>query len=292
MADISHCQPNQLVRRAWMWRWGSLAFIIPISVGLGSLLAPIAAIAAIPLWLVCRRAGGLAYAGAAGEVAAMNILKNLPADHIVFNQVRMPCAAAREGFLEADYVVVAPNRVVVVEVKHNYGEIIASVKSASWNVSRYSKTVTMRSPALQVSRHVAALGSWLRAKGAPGVWVEPAVFFSNPNSSYLHNKQSAASNVSLIGPGELLDYFSFCQPTDRPVNQKAVVLALEALRSWEADRAEGKITKPAIPKKHPSRINEPRPSAASQTVEATNIRDFTASNSDANISTPRKNRLR
>ncbi len=239
MADLSHCQPNQLARRAWLWRWGSLLVLSPIAVGLGALLTPVAAVAMVPIWALCRRAGALAHAGATGELAALHAFKALPDDHIVFNQVRLPCPAAYDGFLEADYVVVAPHRVAVVEVKNNPGEIQAAVKGASWNIVRHSKMATMRSPSLQVMRHVAALGGWLRTHGAPSVWVEPAVYFSHPGASYRHTPQTADSKVSLVGPDELAAYFAFRQPTDRRIDQKAVIAALEALREWERARAAG-----------------------------------------------------
>lgn len=255
MADLTHVVPNRLARRAAWWRWGSRGLVLTGLAAAAVAFSPLAMVLAIPAWHLTRRLGALARSGAEGEASALEALRKLPDDHIVFNQVRIPCPQAREGFLEADFVVVAPQRLAVIEVKNNRGFIHLSVADPLWKVEKPLGNDTMRSPVLQVLRHAAVLGTWLREHGARGVWVEPAVYFSHPKASFSYQKATTA--VSLVASGDLPAYFAHLQANDRSFDRAAVVKTLLALREWDVRRQQG-FPEPEPPHPEPETVFRPR----------------------------------
>lgn len=102
--------------------------------------------------------------GAVGEDNTISLLSRLPDTFTIYNQVDIPNSKSKTGFNEADVIVVGPEAVFVIEVKHNNGAIIGSEAEKEWSVNKvgrggkpYSKM--MRNPISQVKKLV-----WLLAE--------------------------------------------------------------------------------------------------------------------------------
>lgn len=96
-------------------------------------------------------------------------LSQLPDTFTVYNQVYIPNVKSRTGFNEADVIVVGPNAVFVIEVKHNSGSITGADSDREWQIKKASRGgivygKTMRNPISQVKRLVWLLAGELKAK--------------------------------------------------------------------------------------------------------------------------------
>ena len=124
-------------------------------------------------------------AGAEGEERTLRQLKTLPSAYTLFNQLDIPSAPSRTGAMEADLVVVGPNGVFVIEVKHNNGTIFGDNASPQWPVAKVGPRggayqSAMRNPIRQLGGQIAALKGYLKSQSIEGVWIEGIVYFSNP----------------------------------------------------------------------------------------------------------------
>lgn len=124
-------------------------------------------------------------AGAIGEESGLTLLRRLPADYKVFNQVLVPSARGKPR--EIDFAVVGPNGVFVVEIKHNHGRITGHVDEASWSAMKVGRGGTryatrVRNPVQQVRGATAVLAAWLKAEGVK-TWVQGIVVFTNDHAS-------------------------------------------------------------------------------------------------------------
>jgi hypothetical protein len=93
------------------------------------LLATVIKPVCIPLWVLiwlaiyqsAKKSGSaIMQAGAAGEDHALTHLSRLSDEYTVFNQICLPDSKSRTGYREADFVVVGPNGVVIIENKCNH----------------------------------------------------------------------------------------------------------------------------------------------------------------------------
>ena len=120
------------------------------------LLASVIIPVCIPFWAIIWFAiyqsvkkGGSAVmlAGAAGEDHALTHLSGLSDEYTVFNQICLPDSRSRTGFREADFVVVGPNGVFIIENKCNLhllhgncrdkggcADIVVLCKSLNWGL--------------------------------------------------------------------------------------------------------------------------------------------------------------
>ena len=84
--------------------------------------------------LVVTKGHPILLAGAAAEDWVMERLKQLTDTFTVYNQVDIPNAKSRTGFNEADIIVVGPNAVFVIKVKHNNGHIRGADSDSEWRL--------------------------------------------------------------------------------------------------------------------------------------------------------------
>ena len=254
MANLIHVVRNRIQSRATWSRWGTgLGLLAGVALA-AWVVAPVAWVLAIPALMVARRTGRIAHSGAEGEAATLALLKQLPDDHVVFNQLKIPCPGSKTGWVEADFVVVSPTRVTVIETKNHRGFIEAVGNQRQWAVQGLGgRVTTMANPCAQVRRHAALLGTWLRHPGGGGeraggvkAWVETAVYFAHPRSGFTHD--TMPGGVALLAHGQLLGHLNTPLPNDRPQDVGRVIEALVALRSWvpgqplPAVAAEAKVT--------------------------------------------------
>lgn len=231
MANLDGVALNRLWLSARIKQTGFLAATIAGSAVLALIGLPwVAGAAAVAGVVGAPRIARRQIVGARGERLAIAELKRLPDDHYVFNQVRIPRSWSPTGFLEADLVVVSPTRVAIIEVK-NYGGAAAPVSTGrSWQVKGRSGVRQLRNPIDQAVGQAQALGEWLRDHGQR-VWVEPAVFFANPQWRLKHRPDNTAA---LLWPNDLQPYFAHRQPSDAACDAVAIAKLLTSLKSGKA----------------------------------------------------------
>lgn len=183
------------------------------------------------LIFISQKGDDVIVSGAHGENIALDLLKQLPDSFTIFNQVDIPSEKSRTGVVEADLIVVGPNAIFVIEVKHNNGEIVCDESNNQWSVtktgrggSQYGKE--MRNPVKQVKNQVWLLREYLKSMRAKP-WIQPVVLFSHPEVSLC---RADAHSVPVLTASELVDYIESFQPmSPRPV-QPASIQALAALK--------------------------------------------------------------
>lgn len=160
------------------------------------------------VWLLCSGSETLK-AGAIGEDLCIDTLLNLPDNYTIFNQVNVPNIKSKTGFNEADVIVVGPQSVFVVEVKHNNGSISGGVDDRDWTVQKVGRGGTayeksMRNPISQVKKLVWLLSEEFK-KTKNRVWIQGVVVFSNSTCDV--NVESN-DNVPVLQLHELTKYIS------------------------------------------------------------------------------------
>jgi len=146
-------------------------------------------------------------AGAAGEDIAVEILKELPDGYTIYNQVDIPNEKSRTGFNEADLIVVGPNSIFVVEVKHNNGNIVGTYGDREWTVNKVGRGGTeysnsMRNPIFQVKNVVRLLLEDMKKKKSRA-WIQGIVLFSNDSAEI---SISGTSNIPVLRNDEFVEY--------------------------------------------------------------------------------------
>lgn len=264
MANLTHVVRNRIQTRATWTQWGTGIGLLAGVALAAWVVAPVAAVLAIPAVMVARRTARVARSGADGEAATLAVLRQLPDDHVVFNQMKIPCPGSKTGWVEADFVIVSPTRVTVVEAKNHRGFIQAYGAQPRWSVQGLGgRTTTMANPCTQVRRHAALLGSWLRRQGASGVWVETAVYFAHPRAGFTHD--TMPGDVALLAHGQLKGHLSTPLPHDKPQDVGRLVEALVALRAWVPGQALP-INAPPAPTSSPPEKTRRRPAPVAPRV--------------------------
>ncbi len=171
-------------------------------------------------------------AGAVGEDITLNALKRLPDSYTIYNQVDIPNSKSRTGFNEADLIVVGPNAVFVIEVKHNNGSITGSDTDRDWEVLKlgrggtgYSKT--MRNPISQVKKLVWLLSENLKSKKSKA-WIQGVVLFSNNNAELTINNDS---NVQVVRDIDIVNYIKSYKSKSNISNISKITQDIAQLKS-------------------------------------------------------------
>ena len=158
---------------------------------IATVLCPSGILAWSLIWFVCLliakntgEPGKLC--GAAGEDRILNVLSRLPAEYTIYNQVKLPSERSRTGYREADFIVVGPNGVFIIENKDFRGQIVGDATSMEWEQHMVGRGGThyvshARNPVLQVSVYVAILSEIFRTRGIKA-WITPLVSLSRDNS--------------------------------------------------------------------------------------------------------------
>ncbi|ART79772.1 nuclease-related domain-containing protein [Oceanisphaera avium] len=213
MANFDYVTANKLTLDAHGYKSTNRILILLVGLGIAFVVSAFY-LPATPLVLVLialcwwlQKSHPVLLAGAAGEDKVMERLRQLPDTFTVYNQVDIPNARSRTGFNEADIIVVGPNAVFIIEVKHNSGRISGSDSDAQWRVKKVSRRggiygKTMRNPIAQVKRLIWLLSGELKAKHSRA-WIQGVVLFSHHNvSANIAND----SNVPIMGNEQLIDY--------------------------------------------------------------------------------------
>jgi len=183
MADLTHVHANQIHRRHVLARMVAWCAATGVVTGFATGLWPIGALCGV-FWLAAYRVLVVNQhkwrSGWEGERRALKSLRQLPDDCAVLNQVRVPCQRSATGWLEADFVVVSPRGVVLIEVKNHRGHIRIDA-DGNWQIeSANGVSRSMGNAAHQALRQAAQIGGWLRAHGTM-TWISPVVCATRAN---------------------------------------------------------------------------------------------------------------
>ena len=175
-----------------VWKYG-----IPI-VLLASVIIPLC----IPLWIliwlviyqsVRKDGSSVMLAGAAGEELALTHLSRLSDEYTIFNQICLPDSRSSTGYREADFVVVGPNGVVIIENKDFRGWVKGDWNSDQWELYKIGRCGTpyinsCRNPVRQVQIYVSLLAAIFSRRGIKA-WITPMVSLSRNNSLGMINSE-------------------------------------------------------------------------------------------------------
>lgn len=230
MADLRFVRPNRLRKEAYRRR----RWIAGVGLSSSAALLFLQPLLCLPvlfamgfLWNRQERL----LKGAIGEDRALGTPHPLPGalvdlsdEYVVFNQVGIPNRNGRP--YEADFVVVGPNGIFVIEVKYYRGLIQGRQNGSAW--TRYQpgsrKGAPISNPVTQVRRSMRALAAYLVEQGSRA-WLEPIVVFTHPLSRISIDSDS----VPVLALHELAAHVSAHRPRHPVINQVAVIQALRKL---------------------------------------------------------------
>lgn len=169
--------------------------------------------------------------GAKGEDKTLELLKSLPDDFTIFNQVRIPNSKSRTGYTEIDFIIVAPNGVFIVEVKNNNSKIIGSVDSAEWTIHKVGRGGTpyassLKNPLKQVNNQIFALNNYNQLQNLR-VWLNGLVYFSNES---LRLEISGESKTPIFHKNGLCEYLKNHRSKTNPENNEKLIGLLAGLK--------------------------------------------------------------
>lgn len=224
MADTQYITANNLKDSSRQTKGIILAVGVPAAVVFIALFPQIWFFALLLVFVPFLNFGTTEEFGAKGEDATLEILKQLPDSYTLFNQVKVPNEESRDGTTELDFIVVGPNGVFAVEVKHNNSTIYGNETAKEWRVLKIGRggtpyTKIIRNPVKQVKKQIWALSSFLKAKKHK-VWVEGMVFLSNPNSRL---EFEGESSIPIIQQNGLVEHIQNCKPRYIPSDIQRVI---------------------------------------------------------------------
>lgn len=238
MADLSHIRPNHLRRQVHNKRRRLLMLGIPL-LGLASTIGFFAFGLGLIVLAILWRQRDQRLHGAMGEDMALGIpkgypgsLAGLPDSYIVYNQLRVPQGDSHREF---DFIVVGPNGIFGIEIKHHRGRICGSESDKTWRQKKRSRTGhvyenDMRNPVAQIKSAIYPLKRYLAAHGANN-WIQGIVVFTHPECEL----EIGESSVPVLTLKELAPYIARHRPMWPVQHPGIVVRALKVLREWSDD---------------------------------------------------------
>jgi hypothetical protein len=210
---------------------------------LASVLIPVC----IPFWAIIwfaifqsvRKSGSaVMLAGAAGEDHALTHLSSLPDEYTVFNQICLPDSRSITGFREADFVVLGPTGVFLVENKSYRGWVEGDWNSDHWEIHRIGRcgtpyTKSCRNPVRQVQVYVSLLAAIFSSRDIKA-WITPMVSLSRDNSLGLINSEK----VQVVRVADLCENILAHHGTLSKENMDKVLGLLEELRAVRFNHAD------------------------------------------------------
>lgn len=237
MADLSYVRPNQLRRQVRNQR--RLLFLLGIPImGLPAILGFF--LFGLGFWLIVLavfwRRNDQRLHGALGEDMALGkpeaypgSLVGLPDNYIILNQVLAPHG---ESYREFDFIVVGPNGIFAIEIKHHRGRICGSEADKVWRQKKRSRAghvyeQNIRNPVAQIKSAIYPLKQYLASHGANN-WIQGIVVFTHPGCEL----EIGESSVPVLTLKELAPYITRHRPLWPIQHQSTVVRALKVLREW------------------------------------------------------------
>ncbi len=237
MADLRYIRSNRLRQEAKRRRVLLLVIGLPINVAgawIHFLILGIGAVALAVLWDRQNRR----LSGAEGEERALGLphalpgsLVYLPDTYVAFNQVLVPYGRRQR---ELDLIVVGPNGIFVIEVKHYRGEITGVETDRTWcqrqradgSVNNYERE--LRNPAIQVKHAVRALHQYLATHDIK-TWVQGTVVMTHPECRLV----VGTTGTPILTLPQLAGYILTYRPRWAPRKLYLAIREIEKLREAE-----------------------------------------------------------
>lgn len=210
-------------------RWTRLALALPLlavlAYGAFSLSAQfglfVAAVGAGVLFFLGLPGGSSvdagALAGVEGEVTALDRLKTLPDEFLLFNRVKLPDGQLPNGWRELDFVVAGPTGLWIVEVKNTPGHVYVKPEERHWPLARRGcgsrpNWNAVENPIPQARAQVDSLRRWLLQHG---IAVEPKSVICLAHSEVAVDNADA-SPVPVVVRDQLADLIRSGSPSALP----------------------------------------------------------------------------
>ncbi len=242
MADLRFVQPNRLRLEVRRYQNRLLGFGTPL-LALSAWIHVALLVPGLIVLLVLWNAKQQRLCGAEGEDRALGVpqalpgsLATLPDDYTIFNQVEVPNGASCR---ELDFVVVGPNGIFVIEVKHCRGKISGQETDGAWHQRKRSRAGNtyereLRNPVKQIKGAIHALKQHLLSQ-ALNEWIQGIVVFTHPDCTLSVDPTS----VPVLALERLTPYIRGYRPRRAPVRIGTIVRALKCLR--EGYRPSGQL---------------------------------------------------
>ncbi len=174
-------------------------------------------------------------AGAAGEDYTLSVLRDLPDEYIIFNQLEVPDDRSRTGVRELDFVVCGPNGIFVIESKNHNGELEGDENDQEWTVHKIGRrggeySSTVRNPVRQVKQQVHVLGAYLKGEKVLD-WICGVVALSRNNDL----SGIASSSVPVMRSVDVTEYILAHGGRGQVRNLDRAVTALAKLTECPAE---------------------------------------------------------
>ncbi len=143
--------------------------------------------------------------GIEGELRALDQLKRLPDDRILFNRLKVPDPWLPNGERELDFLVLGPDGLTVVEVKNSAGAVYVDVDQAQWSLACRGGCGSspgwnrLDNPVRQVQAQCASLERWLLSHGLV-LPIRAVVCFARPEVALIN---ADSSPVPVVVPEQL-----------------------------------------------------------------------------------------
>jgi len=172
-------------------------------------------------------------AGAAGEELALTHLSKLSDEYTIFNQICLPDTRSSTGYREADFVVVGPNGVFIIENKDYRGWVKGDWNSDQWELYKIGRCGTpyinsCRNPVRQVQVYVSLLAGIFSSRDIKA-WITPMVSLSRNNTLGLINSEK----VQVMRVADLCENILAHHGTVSKENMDMVLCLLEELRAGQ-----------------------------------------------------------
>lgn len=187
MANLRYVQPNRLRREVDLYHRRLLSITVPLLALMAWIQPMLFGLGFLMLMLLWSHQNHR-LSGAEGEDWALGVpaalpgsLTTLPDGYTVFNQVIVPNGKSSR---ELDFVVVGPNGIFAIEVKHHRGEISGKETNITWRQRKRSRAGNtyeqdMRNPVGQIKGAIHALKQYLKAQDI-NPWIQGIVVFTHP----------------------------------------------------------------------------------------------------------------
>ncbi len=152
-------------------------------------------------------------AGVEGEARVLDILDQLPDDHVIFNQVQVPDPELPNGRRELDFIIVGPAAVTIVEAKNTPGLVHVDPDSRQWRVVKRAGCGSspgwnaIDNPLVQVRAQARALERWLLTHGI-ALKPQGMVCFARPDAAVAEPERA---ELPVVTTGELIGHVALTQ---------------------------------------------------------------------------------
>lgn len=233
MANLRYVQPNRLRLDVDRYHRRLLIIAVPILVLLAWLQPMLFGLGFLGLMLLWSRQNHR-LCGAEGEDWALGVpttlpgsLMTLPDEYTVFNQVVVPCG---KSFRELDFVVIGPNGIFAIEVKHHRGQISGKETDFTWCQRKCSRAGNsyeqdLRNPVGQLKGAIHVLKQYLKTQSA-SPWIQGIVVFTHPECTLTLGEMS----VSVLRLESLAAFIRNYQGNESQTRMGAVIRALKGTR--------------------------------------------------------------